>query len=188
MKKLVLFLIVMLFMMACNNEADVTCASNEVNAAMPYGIEAGCVDFSYSESGSWMPDYVCTDGYDGSYTLGTQGDMAIRILFHNTTKYPQKVARQNFVIDLDGKVTTIPTFMYNEQVRAKKYIVIQPMSYAQVIIYIENIFGRMYGNWKSAAPDYNACYSIDIMLGENYLYGCNIYAHSNTAGEWNKRY
>lgn len=181
MKKLVLFFVLAMLLAACENDTDCRQQNSVELFPEPYGIEVVNASMSYAEFGEFG------NGADGVLSMGTRGDIAIKLELSNTTDVIQTICRQHFVLDLDGKLNTTPTRLYNEQMRAKKSLYIQPNSNAVVVVYIDNAFGRMDSQWRDRDIDINSTYSLDIRICDKYLFGCDIYAHHDEKDGWKKR-
>ena len=178
MKKLGLFLGMVFALAACESDAEYGQKNGTELFAEPFGVEVAEASISYSERGAFE------DGANEVLSMGTRGDMVLKLVLTNTTNIQQVVGRQHFLIDLDGKMVTTPTRLYDGDVRAKKAIAIKPHQYAEVMVYIENAFGRMDTQWRNKGVDLNASYSIDVRLVGSYLFGCDIYAHHNENEGW----
>ncbi len=182
MKKLGLVLAMVLILAACGSDTEFGKKNDTELFAEPFGVEVAEASISYSESG------VFKDCTDEVLSMGTRGDMVLKFVLTNTTDIQQVVGRQHFLIDLDGKLITTPTRLYNGSIRAKKAVTINPHNNAEVVVYIENAFGRMDAQWRNKGADLNANYSIDVRLVDRYLFGCDIYAHHNENEGWTMRY
>lgn len=171
-----------LFFAACEDEAEFVQQKGVELFPEPYGIEVKEASMSYSEYG------VFECGSDGELSMGTSGDLAIKLRIVNTTNAVQIVCRQHFKIDLDGKATMIPTFLYNSDMRTKRFVTINPHEMMEVVVYFENAFGHVDLQWLNKVGGINEVYSLDVLLANNYVYGCDLYAHPAKQGRWVARH
>ena len=182
MKRLGLVLGMALALAACEGNAEFGQKNGTGLFAEPYGVEVVDASMSYNEYGVFENDT------SGVLSMGTRGDMVLKFVLTNTTNIQQVVGRQHLLIDLDGKLVTTPSRLYDRNIRAKQAIYIKPHQYVEVVVYIENAFGRMDAQWRNRRVDLNASYSIDVRLANSYLFGRDIYAHHNENEGWIMRY
>lgn len=180
MKQIFLFFAVCLMMAACDNDAEFAARNTSSDYAQPEGIEVSglqAVSISYAADGDFMPAIGCTDQGDATNTLATRGDLCVRIVITNTTTTKQTVNRRDFALDFDGRAYRTPTTLYNQQMRAVKYIEVAPESDTTVTLYYSGLMPTAYPQWERMPADINALYSIDIRLGvaATYLVGFDLY-------------
>ena len=125
-----------------------------------------------------MPAIGCTDQGDATNTMATRGDLCVRLVITNITTTKQTVNRRDFALDFDGRAHRTPTTLYNQQMRAVKYIEVAPESDTTVTLYYSGLMPAAYPQWAQMPADINALYSIDIRLGiaATYLVGFDLYA------------
>lgn len=180
MKRFFLFLAACLMMAACDNDAELATRDTQAELLQPEGIEVAglqSVSISYAADGDYMPAIGCTDQGDATNTLATRGDLCVRMVITNTTQQPQVVNRRDFALDFDGRAYRTPTTLYNQQMRAVKYIEVAPESDTTVTLYYSGLMLAAYPQWSQMPTDINALYSIDIRLGiaATYLIGFDLY-------------
>ena len=181
MKRFFLFLAACLMMAACDNDAEFAARDTSSDYAQPEGIEVASlqsVSISYAADGEFMPAIGCTDQGDATNTLATRGDLCVRMVITNTTTETQTVNRRDFALDFDGRAHRTPTTLYNQQMRAVKYIEVAPESVTTVTLYYSGLMPAAYPQWTQMPADINALYSIDIRLGiaATYLIGFDLYS------------
>ena len=181
MKQIFLFLTACLMMAACDNDAEVVSRDTQAELLQPEGIEVAgleSVSISYAADGEYIPAIGCTDQGDATNTLATRGDLCVRLVITNTTTTKQTVNRRDFTLDFDGRAHRTPTTLYNQQMRAVKYIEVAPESDTTVTLYYSGLMLAAYPQWAHMPADINALYSIDIRLGvaATYLVGFDLYA------------
>ena len=167
-------------MAACDNDAEVASRDTQAELLQPEGIEVAgleSVSISYAADGDYMPALSCTDQGDATNTLATRGDLCVRLIITNTTTSKQTVNRRDFALDFDGRAHRTPTTLYNQQMRAVKYIEVAPESDTTVTLYYSGLMPAAYPQWAQMPADINALYSIDIHLGiaATYLVGFDLY-------------
>jgi hypothetical protein len=180
MKQIFLFFAVCLLMAACDNDAEFAARDTQAELLQPEGIEVAglqSVSISYAADGDYMPAIGCTDQGDATNSLATRGDLCVRMIITNTTQQPQVVNRRDFALDFDGRAYRTPTTLYNQQMRAVKYIEVAPESDTTVTLYYSGLMPATYPQWAQMPADINALYSIDIRLGiaATYLVGFDLY-------------
>ena len=180
MKQIFLFFAVCLLMAACDNDAELATRDTQTELLQPEGIEVAglqSVSISYAADGDYMPAIGCTDQGDATNTLATRGDLCVRMVITNTTTTKQTVNRRDFALDFDGRARRTPTTLYNQQMRAVKYIEVAPESDTTVTLYYSGLMLAAYPQWTQMPADINALYSIDIRLGiaATYLIGFDLY-------------
>lgn len=180
MKQIFLFLAACLMMAACDNEADFASRDTQAELLQPEGIEVSglqSVSISYAAGGDYMPALSCTDQGDAIRSLATRGDLCVRLVITNITTTKQTVNRRDFALDFDGRAYRTPTTLYNQQMRAVKYIDVTPESDTTVTLYYSGLMPAAYPQWAQIPADINALYSIDIHLGiaKTYLVGFDLY-------------
>lgn len=180
MKQIFVFLAACLMMAACENDAEFATRSTGSDFAQPEGIEVAglqAVSISYAADGDYMPALGCTDQGDAIHSLATRGDLYVRMVITNTTTTKQTVNRRDFALDFDGRAHRTPTALYNQQMRAVKYIEVAPESDTTVTLYYSGLMLEAYPQWTQMPADINALYSIDIRLGiaATYLVGFDLY-------------
>lgn len=181
MKWIFLFPAACLLMAACDNDAEFSARSTGFDYSHPEGIEVAgleSVSISYAADGDFMPAIGCTDQGNATNVLATRGDLCVRMVITNTTTTKQTVQRNDFALDFDGRAYRTPTTLYNQQMRAVKYIEVAPESDTTVTLYYSRLMIAAYPNWEWTPADNNALYSIDIRLGilATYLIGFDLYA------------
>jgi len=181
MKQIFLFLAACLMMASCDNDAELATRDTQAELLQPEGIEVAglqSVSISYAADGDFMPAISCTDHGDAANTLATRGDLCVRLVITNTTSTTQTVNRRDFALDFDGRARRTPTTLYNQQMRAVKYIEVAPESDTTVTLYFSELMPAAYPKWAQMPADTNALYSIDIRLGiaATYLIGFDLYA------------
>ena len=181
MKQIFLFFAVCLMMAACDTDAEFAARDTQAELLQPEGIEVSglqSVSISYAADGDYMPALSCTDQGDATNTLATRGDLCVRMVITNTTTTKQTVNRRDFALDFDGRAHRTPTTLYNQQMRAVKYIEVAPESDTTVTLYYSGLMPAAYPQWAQMPADINALYSIDIRLGiaATYLVGFDLYA------------
>jgi len=181
MKQIFLFFAICLMMAACDNDAEFATRDTSSDFAQPEGIEVAgleSVSISYAADGDYMPAIGCTDQGDATNTLATRGDLCVRMVITNTTTTTQTVNRRDFALDFDGRAYRTPTTLYNQQMRAVKYIEVAPESDTTVTLYYSGLMPAAYPQWSQMPADINALYSIDIRLGiaATYLIGFDLYS------------
>jgi hypothetical protein len=181
MKQIFLFLAACLMMAACDNDAEFATRDTQTELLQPDGIEVAglqAVSISYAADGEYMPALGCTDQGGATNTLATRGDLCVRMVITNTTTTKQTVNRRDFALDFDGRAHRTPTTLYNQQMRAVKYIEVAPESDTTVTLYYSGLMPAAYPQWAQMSADVNALYSIDIRLGiaAIYLVGFDLYA------------
>lgn len=180
MKQIFLLIAACLMMAACDNDAEVASRDTQAELLQPEGIEVAgleSVSISYAADGDYMPALSCTDQGDATNTLATRGDLCVRLIITNTTTSKQTVNRRDFALDFDGRAHRTPTTLYNQQMRAVKYIEVAPESDTTVTLYYSGLMPAAYPQWAQMPADINALYSIDIHLGiaATYLVGFDLY-------------
>lgn len=180
MKQIFLLIAACLLMAACDNEAEFASRDTQAELLQPEGIEVSglqSVSISYAADGEYMPAIGCTDQGDATNTLATRGDLCVRLVITNTTTTKQTVNRRDFALDFDGRAYRTPTTLYNQQMRAVKYIEVAPESDTTVTLYYSGLMLAVYPQWAQMPADINALYSIDIRLGiaATYLIGFDLY-------------
>ena len=178
-------------MAACDNDAEFATRDTSSDYAQPEGIEVSglqAVSISYAADGDYMPALSCTDQGDATNTLATRGDLCVRMVITNTTTTKQTVNRRDFALDFDGRAYRTPATLYNQQMRAVKYIEVAPESGTTVTLYYSGLMPAAYPKWAQMPSDINALYSIDIRLGSaaTYLVGFDLYTTTG-ADCWIKR-
>ena len=167
-------------MAACDNDAEFASRDTQAELLQPEGIEVSglqAVSISYAADGEYMPAIGCTDQGDATNTLATRGDLCVRLVITNTTTTKQTVNRRDFALDFDGRTRRTPATLYNQQMRAVKYIEVAPESNTTVTLYYSELMPAAYPQWAQMPADINALYSIDIRLGiaATYLVGFDLY-------------
>ena len=167
-------------MAACDNDAEFALRDTSSDYAQPEGIEVAgleSVSISYAADGEYMPALSCTDQGDAIHSLATRGDLCMRMVITNTTTTKQTVNRRDFALDFDGRTRRTPATLYNQQMRAVKYIEVAPESDTTVTLYYSELLPAAYPQWAQMPADINALYSIDIRLGaaRTYLVGFDLY-------------
>ena len=180
MKQIFLLIAACLMMAACDNDAEFASRDTQAELLQPEGIEVSglqAVSISYAADGEYMPAIGCTDQGDATNTLATRGDLCVRLVITNTTTTTQTVNRRDFALDFDGRAHRTPTTLYNQQMRAVKYIEVAPESDTTVTLYYSELLPAAYPQWAQMPADINALYSIDIRLGaaRTYLVGFDLY-------------
>ena len=180
MKQIFLLIAACLMMAACDNDAEFALRDTSSDYAQPEGIEVAgleSVSISYAADGEYMPALSCTDQGDAIHSLATRGDLCMRMVITNTTTTKQTVNRRDFALDFDGRTRRTPATLYNQQMRAVKYIEVAPESDTTVTLYYSELLPAAYPQWAQMPADINALYSIDIRLGaaRTYLVGFDLY-------------
>ena len=181
MKQIFLIIAACLMMAACDNDAEFASRDTQAELLQPEGIEVSglqSVSISYAADGDYMPALSCTDQGDATNTMATRGDLCVRLVLTNITTTKQTVNRRDFALDFDGRAHRTPTTLYNQQMRAVKYIEVAPESDTTVTLYYSGLMPAAYPQWAQMPADINALYSIDIRLGiaATYLVGFDLYA------------
>ena len=181
MKQIFLLIAACLMMAACDNDAEFASRDTQAELLQPEGIEVSglqAVSISYAADGDYMPALNCIDQGEATNVLATRGDLCVRMVITNTTTSRQTINRRDFALDFDGRAHRTPTTLYNQQMRAVKYIEVAPESDTTVTLYYSGLMPAAYPQWAQMPADINALYSIDIRLGiaATYLVGFDLYA------------
>ena len=146
------------------------------------------VGFSYALDGPYKTAWESTDNGTAEWSLGTSGDLYIKMNLTNKSGQSKTIYRQDFTLDLNGNTPgRTPISLYNAQKNLVSSVTIANNATATVYLYFQNIFVSISpaSDWNNSNT--NSSWSIDMARAGATLFGGDIFAHKNSIQGWYQR-